>query len=116
MGQSVSRYTQRYFVPNIFSGMSYQRGASGQPPGYPGAPGPAAGPPRPYGGPQSGYPGPPRQPPYNGPPGVGQGPQMVSLSQRGQSAGPIGPPGGSKRPAGPSQHQQTKPAKKKKKL
>merc|ERR1719499_69666 len=41
---------------------------------------------------------------------------MVSLPQRGPSAGPIGPPGGSKRPSGPSQHQQAKPTKKKKKL
>jgi len=41
---------------------------------------------------------------------------MVSLPQRGQSSGPIGPPGGSKRSAGPSQHQQAKTGKKKKKL
>merc|ERR1719499_933326 len=41
---------------------------------------------------------------------------MVSLPQRGPSAGPIGPPGGSKRPSGPSQHQQAKPTKKKKRL
>ena len=41
---------------------------------------------------------------------------MVSLPQRGPSSGPIGPPGGSKRPAGPPQHQQSKSVKKKKKL
>merc|ERR1719163_794419 len=41
---------------------------------------------------------------------------MASLPQRGQSSGPIGPPGGSKRSAGPSQHQQAKTGKKKKKL
>jgi len=41
---------------------------------------------------------------------------MVSLPQRGASSGPIEPPGGSKRPAGPPQHQQSKSVKKKKKL
>merc|ERR1740128_566708 len=63
------------------------------------------------GGPPVGLAGP--RPPM--PPGGPGGPQMVSLPQRGQSAGPIGPPGGSKRPSGPPQHQ-SKGAKKKKKL
>jgi len=94
----------------------YPGGGPGQAGGYPGPPGPP-GPPHSYGGPPpAGYPGPPRQTPYNGPPGppgMGPGPQMVSLPQR-QGAG-MGPPGGSKRPAGPPP-QGSKSSKKKKRL